>query len=550
MVMRNRCVNRFSFGASALPRVAASVSAGLSVRPLSRRVGFKWLELRASTGFVLLLTLFFSTGGLAANAGDPQSAASDQYKKAVTLFQQRKFTEALAQYQKVLTEFPGELELCAKSQIAIARTYYELKDVKKAHYAFRTVTTRYSSLPAIAVWAQIYLADMYQKEALYSAAVAAYKELVSKYSDQTDLCITALTNLARTQRTRGKIAEALAALQRIVDEYPVSSRVVSDAAFARADICHENQYYDAAVAELGRLMDKYPRDRHIQVSARLQMARYLKTTDAKTAKEIARDLSSSEIIRGSPDLLHSLLDFQCRELGVAGWRETAARYLEAMSKCDDRGRAEFAPLEVAYYFEMDMPRAAILAAEFLKKYPTHGLAPEAACLRAGCLQSSGDAKGALAAYDALVAAYGKLPEARTWTNGALQQSAKILEDSGRIDEAINRLEQVSAATPAEIASKLDRIGEVFMRAERWEEAAGIFQKEAKTRWIPNDALCRATYNLGYCCDRLGDKEAARTYMQNVIDQGPNSSWAGKARGMFYLWNTLDKSAESENPAPP
>ncbi|MDO8588672.1 MAG: tetratricopeptide repeat protein, partial [Armatimonadota bacterium] len=245
-------------------------------------------------------------------------------------------------------------------------------------------------------------------------------------------------------------------------------------------------------------------------------------------------------IKRHANLLHHLLDLQ-RQIGDEAWRATAREYIAAMSK-SGAAPGDFAKLEIAYYYENSIKEAAELSAKFLEAYPTHGLAAEAMFIRGKCLLSSGDKEGALAAFDSLVVAYGKVPTARTYTNGALEMAADILGESGRVNEAVRRIDRATTTNAEEKAANLDHKGCIYLRAGNWKEAARAFERERQTGGVSSDVIYRALCNLGECYYRTGDLPSARLYMTQIVDRWPDSAWARKARGQLYLWGQLDTGA--------
>ncbi|MDO8587291.1 MAG: tetratricopeptide repeat protein, partial [Armatimonadota bacterium] len=241
-------------------------------------------------------------------------------------------------------------------------------------------------------------------------------------------------------------------------------------------------------------------------------------------------------IKRHANLLHHLLDLQ-RQIGDEAWRATAREYIAAMSKSGAAPGA-FAKLEIVYYYEHNIKEAIELSTKFLEKYPTHGLAAEASFIKGDCLRLSGDKKTALSVFDALISVYSESSGARFYVNAAVRQSADILAESGRVKEAIKRLNRIVATNPTAQALKLDHIGRLYAGAEDWKEAARAFQREARIHGASIDTVCQALYNAGDCYYRMGDTASARGCLLRIIDRAPDSSWCRKARGTLFVWDEM------------
>ncbi|MDO8588702.1 MAG: tetratricopeptide repeat protein [Armatimonadota bacterium] len=464
------------------------------------------------------------------------------------IFQNKKMcTDAAAAYEAVVAGFKDQTDLCIAALGKMGRTYRAAGKLNEALASFKRIADGYPSRPQSCADGMLSRAEIFEEAGNYRKAEAECRKLLQRYNTDPLVktqCRTAHYRIPCEMKADGRLDEALKAFAGIKPD--PDDTYAAGALLKRGQILTAQQKHDEAIQEFQSLLDNYPQHKNTCLQARFLMAdSLLAKGDMAGVGAIVKDaLKEEATLRGYPHMYHDILLVQ-RRSGDAGWRETAKKYVEGMKKAGYGGKADFAPLEVAYYFESNIKEATELSAEFLEKYPTHDLAPEAAFIRGCCLVRLGDREGALSVFDNLVTVYAKLPTARNYTNGALEAAARILANSGRIEEAIQRVRRVQATTPTEKASRHDLMGELYHHVGKWAEAAQAFSQELEVKGVPRDNYYRGLYWLGDCYARLGYTEEGRGCMQKILDQAPDSSWARKARGLLHLWGQLEGTADLE-----
>jgi TolA-binding protein len=129
------------------------------------------------------------------------------------------------------------------------------------------------------------------------------------------------------------------------------------------------------------------------------------------------------------------------------------------------------------------------------------------------------------AYETLVARFGGSP----WVNDARYGAGWALQSAGQFDPAVNRYNQVIAATTTELAAKSHlQIGLCRLEQKRYGDAAASLLIVPYTFDYPDlcaTALCEAARAL------IEDKkpEQAERLLRKVVKDYPMSEWAKVAR---------------------
>ena len=176
------------------------------------------------------------------------------------------------------------------------------------------------------------------------------------------------------------------------------------------------------------------------------------------------------------------------------------------------------------------------------------------------LLASGDAVGAVAAFDAAVAAdpenarYRSMLAAALWKNGdpdralaenaeaarldpRLQtQYARALDVAGRTDEAIEAYEAVVAGSPHAALVRED-LGRLLFRTGAYADAADHLEAAVRNR--PDDPVL--AQELAYSLDQAGQKERATDAYRRVLERAPQASIA---RGLLSE-NLYDQGNKTE-----
>jgi tetratricopeptide (TPR) repeat protein len=111
-------------------------------------------------------------------------------------------------------------------------------------------------------------------------------------------------------------------------------------------------------------------------------------------------------------------------------------------------------------------------------------------------------------------------------------------DSKQIVSLAEVLNSMAANAPAsEKAGLLLSLGDHYVAARKFREAATMCRGVLALRDSTEDARAHAEYQLGVCYHNSNMDAAARQAMQNVAKRYSDSEWAKKARGMLYVWET-------------
>lgn len=453
---------------------------------------------------------------------------------------EKKCAEAVEAFEAVVRSFKDQPDLCVAAFGKMARTYKASGKLEQALQSYKRIIQGYPSRPADCADAMLARASIYEEKQDYGKAEIECRKLMRAYGSNPALrphCRFAHFQICCEMKAAGRLDEARKAFEGIKDD--AGDSYAAQALLKRAEIFVTQGKNDEAIQEFQSLIDRYPQHKNTWLQAKFLLADvYLDKGDMESARAIVKEISEGEAIKGFGYLYYDLMSLQHR-CGDAAWRDSAKKYIKYKSTSSDRGQADFPPVEIAFNFENDLPKAQKLAVEFVEKHPNHPLAATAAFMRGSCLLATGDKEGALAVFDTLIATYSKLPDARSYTNAALEASADIVLESGRPDEAIRRIERMDARTATEKASKLDKMGRVYVRVKDWAQATTAFDRAVRTPGASADTIYTALFDLGNCYYRTGDIAAARACMSRVASKEPDSQQARKAQAMLYLWSTAE-----------
>jgi TolA-binding protein len=154
--------------------------------------------------------------------------AAESYFKIGNLYVlQEKYQEALAQFRKVLAQYPEKKDLMARATMAIAGCYEKTNDWDNTHKYLREAFEKYpdvpSTLPIPAGIITYYLnkKDKAGEERAYAQAVSDYKGVIAKYPD-TPLAYSAKNILVEVYMQGGDWADVLSTLNGLVKNFPQS----------------------------------------------------------------------------------------------------------------------------------------------------------------------------------------------------------------------------------------------------------------------------------------------------------------------------------------
>jgi tetratricopeptide (TPR) repeat protein len=109
----------------------------------------------------------------------------------------------------------------------------------------------------------------------------------------------------------------------------------------------------------------------------------------------------------------------------------------------------------------------------------------------------------------------------------LMQMAKLEEGTGKLDKAVEHLEEVVKREPGNLEAKLE-LGRVLY--QRGNVQGALEQTEAILKVQPNYA--DALYNLGAIYGNLGNARLAREYWGRLVTNDPDSESGKRAKQMM------------------
>jgi tetratricopeptide (TPR) repeat protein len=110
------------------------------------------------------------------------------------------------------------------------------------------------------------------------------------------------------------------------------------------------------------------------------------------------------------------------------------------------------------------------------------------------------------------------------------------QESGQPDEVTELLKSTAAsASPAEKPGILLALGDRYIAARKYREAAEVYKDVMNAPSAPPDARAQATYQLALCYDKSGLRRSASVYMLRATARYSATEWGKKAGAMLYLW---------------
>lgn len=170
---------------------------------------------------LLVAGFLFSLPALLAAAPAPPVSATETYKRAVDLVEQKKYDEAAAAFAKADRETGGG---CGPCQLGLARAYTGLGEADKAAGAARraTETLERADLRAQA-WNQLGMALVVKRKPDLPGAEEAFRKVLEVGGGTGDLADIARSNLADILWREKKFAESEALARQVVAAHPAGS---------------------------------------------------------------------------------------------------------------------------------------------------------------------------------------------------------------------------------------------------------------------------------------------------------------------------------------
>ncbi len=165
--------------------------------------------------------------------------------------------------------------------------------------------------------------------------------------------------------------------------------------------------------------------------------------------------------------------------------------------------------------------------KFLTKYPDHEYVPVALLSKAKCHWALREFDESLMACDRVMAAYPKT----NWEFEAIMLKGQILESQEKIDEAVTvyrSLQDKTALFPQLYQAASMRLAEVFVRSQRWPEAAAAYGAMIESASIDQQLKPtlyifkgRAEFEQGLAAEA----RASFTALQEAFPESQEAIWA-------------------------
>ncbi|MFQ5428904.1 MAG: tetratricopeptide repeat protein [Phycisphaerae bacterium] len=499
-------------------------------------------------------------------AGLYVSAADDAVLKlGLALERQEHFTDALEQFDRLLTRFeksPHRLQaLFERGQALVA-----LERMDEAAKALEAVlahegTSRFDT-PALQ-----HLAAIAVRRGDYEKA-ADYFSRVARASKGSEAEAEALFEEGRAWMNAKAFKRAEAALARLADRFPKHKRAAEADANRAIALSRQDRCADALA-----LMDRIDVSRlepEMQASMRYERAWCLRAAGRETEAEKAyRTLASGKI--GDRLRAHALLELADIR-SKASHKQEAVGLLRELSDLIERGggalpdrlKAQAAYRLGTLLFELKKHEEAVRTLDgFIRRFPKSELIRSASFFCGEALFESGRHEQAVAHFQRVVAgpksdtAYGpsllRLGECQAalqhWSESerAFAEYLKRFgsgprwfqaefgvgwarENQGRFEEAARSYQRVVARHKGETAARAQfQIGQCLFAQKRYEDAARELLKVDILYGYPKWSAA-ALYEAGRCFEKLSKTAEATQQFKAVATKYKNTHWAKLASG--------------------
>ena len=423
-------------------------------------------------------------------------AAGTEFMMADNLFRQKKYAEAVAEYLRVLSQFPEAGDLSVGALGNLVQCYMNLNDALYAKMTANYLGERFSKKSDIPAKALVSVAQLYDK---------AGNAEMSKYMFDRYLafCPTdaragqILFYLAAKAEQAGRQDEANAYLAKIITDYQ-NDQNYPKALSKRAWKAYGDKDYAGAIDG---------------------MKLYIEQSQPSPTKAQAM-FALGDCLRRTDQMVDAVRQFNAL---IAAISPEGNPYGNSQADKDRNAKL----LEQArFYFAYSMSRlpsdatrkAAIAKIdEFLGFYPKSDLAAKALNLK-GSLQMALKDPAANETFARLAREYPETDEGKNAQyariNGAL--------DLGQFDQAREALSSMVADAGHYSVDEFARVGQAMLDKEQWKEAADAFgQVAGKTE--ERSLLERALYGIGAAKYELGDYAGSVASLNDLMTKWPNSA---------------------------
>lgn len=444
-----------------------------------------------------------------------QQAAGTEFAMADNLFRQQKFSEAAAEYVRVLENFPEAGELSVGALANLLQCYMNLNDSLYAKMTANYLGERFAKKSPIPAKGLASAGSLYDKAG--NAEMSRYIfDRYLHYCPEDAQAGTILFWLAAKAEQAGRMEEANDYLARIITDYQ-EDRNYPKALSKRAWKAYQDQDYAGAIEGMKLFIQESPPSPSKAQAMFALGACYRATGNMLEAVKQFRALVAAISPAGNP--YGSSADDLARNKTLL---EQARFHMAfSMSRLELPGDANRSA---------QMKKAAIAQLDsFLTDYPKSALAPKALNLK-GALQMAVQDPAANETYERLAREYPDTDEGKNAQfariNGAL--------DLGRVDQAKEALAAMLSHAQSYSVDEFTRVGQAMLDQQLWPEAAKAYgQVVSRENELADrddrqkrSIMERALYGYGEALYEQGDSAGAIQTLNDLMTRWPMS-------GMFY-----------------
>ncbi|MFG0268305.1 MAG: tetratricopeptide repeat protein [Rhodopirellula sp. JB055] len=419
------------------------------------------------------------------------------YARGVALEEQKKYDQAQASYQQLLTAC-ADSDLIVDVEIRMGDMLLLQGEMQEAVKRFESVANHVNATPEDKAYSYFRQGFAFAQDGAPSQASASYEKLLKQFP-QSPYAAAATLASAQTLYQAGDLSGAAARFRDVLQGTDPVAATESAHWLARIELGTANR-------EPAKMLES--------AQAAYEVASEQMERGAEGSFAVALKLDAAEALSLQPDRLNEALD---QYLSIA--KEHAEDALAPRALYN----AAFVALQLG-----DTDQAAKLAEDFNNKYPRDPLAPDALFVGAEALLASGKAADAAERYQSLVDSKPQRdhPQRPTW----ILRGATAWKAAGEPAKtaALIRANLDAMQTPEQKAEALLLAGQAELAAGDAAKAAKTFQasREAAPEWARSD---EAFLMAGQSQLTAGNRDAAAGIWQELIRTNGESRMADQAR---------------------
>ncbi len=468
---------------------------------------------------------------------------NNQYAQAVTLFNQKKYAEALDAFQLFEKDY-AEDPRAADAALEEGWCYYRLNYYGDAVKTWERVQASYSSTEAAksAAWAT---ADTYFRAAQYDAAVAAYQHILQAYPD--DLASSyARLRIAQSYYNAKNIPQAISAFEDVLNNSP-GDKEGQEVLSYLTQMLYQPQSKDAALKALESLAASQSSN-PIGAKAELGLGLYFFETGDYTSavqnlEEAIPNLSRDKDIRDAQyDLAQSYYALKRYEDAQRAYERFTENYPD-----DSRFRAALFRMGTSAFNLKDFEKAASAFHQLAAQYPKSHYAALALYNSSLAYRKLGDWESAALALKNYINLY----PAQAQKSSAASELASVYEQERDYAKAIKDLEAMRISLknddPAFLAASLE-IAKDYAAMGDQANSLKEYQAIVASPLKDNSYRLNALADLGrYYEDQKNWALAAKTYDELALSAS-DPSWRDPARARAQAdREKISKTASANSP---